>query len=118
MAADKVQIHVRRYKRRLKNHHSMPQLDVVLEMANEFTLEPETDDCDASSNGTLEVQPLIIAENRTSKPNVSVRDAAMLMDLANANAFNVRNSKNDALEVVYRRSDGNVGWISPSSSAN
>jgi len=118
MAAEKVEKQLRRYKRRLKNHHRMPQRDVELEMANEFTLAPETEDGDAASNGALEDQPLIIAENRTSIPNVSVGDAAMLMDLANANAFIFRNSKNDALEVVYRRSDGNVGWISPSSSSN
>lgn len=118
MAAEKVEKQLRRYKRRLKNHHRTPQRDVELEMANEFTLAPEADEDDAAPNGAAEDQPLIIAENRTEIPNVSVGDAAMLMDLANANAFIFRNSKNDALEVVYRRSDGNVGWISPSSNSN
>jgi len=118
MAAEKVEKQLRRYKRRLKNHHKISQREIEMELANDFTLAPETEEGEAAPDGALEDQPLIIAENRTEIPNVSVGDAVMLMDLADANAFIFRNSKNDALEVVYRRSDGNVGWISPSSATN
>jgi ribosomal subunit interface protein len=117
MAAEKVEKQLRRYKRRLKNHHKMPQREIEMELAHDFTLAPEDGESDAP-NGAADDQPLIIAENRKEIPNVSVGDAVMLMDLADANAFVFRNTKNDSLEVVYRRSDGNVGWISPSSSAN
>ena len=119
MAAEKVEKQLRRYKRRLKNHHRMPQPEANMELAHDFTLAQENEETDdAAQNGALEDQPLIIAENRTAIPNVSVGDAVMLMDLAGTNAFVFRNSKNDALEVVYRRKDGNVGWISPSSASN
>eukprot|EP01005_Ploeotia_sp_CARIB1_P001443 NODE_372_length_897_cov_474.115584_g364_i0.p1 GENE.NODE_372_length_897_cov_474.115584_g364_i0~~NODE_372_length_897_cov_474.115584_g364_i0.p1 ORF type:complete len:196 (+),score=25.60 NODE_372_length_897_cov_474.115584_g364_i0:197-784(+) len=118
MAAEKVEKQLRRYKRRLKNHHKMPTREVEMELAHDYTLAPEDGETDDAPNGAAEDTPLIIAENRKEIPNVSVGDAVMLMDLADANAFVFRNIKNDALEVVYRRSDGNVGWISPSSSAN
>jgi len=118
MAAEKVEKQLRRYKRRLKNHHKTPQREVDMELAHDFTLAPETEESDAAPNGAFEDRPLIIAENRTEIPNVSVGDAVMLMDLADANAFVFRNTKNDTLEVVYKRGDGNVGWISPSSTTN
>ncbi len=118
MAAEKVEKQLRRYKRRLKNHHRMPQRDISLELAQDYTIALENEESDAVPDNTSEDQPIIIAENRTEIPNVSVGDAVMLMDLANTNAFVFRNSKNDALEVVYRRSDGNVGWICPSVAPN
>lgn len=118
IAAEKVEKQLRRYKRRIKNHHRTSQRDVEMELANDYTIAPETEESDAAPADTSESQPLIIAENRTSIPNVSVGDAAMLMDLANTNAFVFRNSKNEALEVVYRRKDGNIGWISPSNATS
>lgn len=114
VAAEKVEKQLRRYKRRIKNHHRSSQRAVDLEHANDFTIAPEAENDDAASGDAAEDQPIIIAENRTSIPKVNVGDAVMLMDLADSNAFVFRNSKNDALEVVYRRKDGNVGWISPS----
>ena len=114
LAAEKVEKQLRRYKRRLKNHHNSPGREAVAEIARDVVLAPEPDHDDAASeNGATEDQPLIIAEGNREIPRVSVGDAAMLMDLADANAFMFRNSKNDAMEVVYRRADGNIGWISP-----
>jgi ribosomal subunit interface protein len=113
LAAEKVEKQLRRYKRRLKNHHKTPQREVEMELANYYTIAPEDGEAETAPNGVDDDQPLIIAENRTEIPKVTVGDAVMLMDLADANAFVFRNTKNDALEVVYRRSDGNVGWISP-----
>jgi ribosome hibernation promoting factor len=118
MAAEKVEKQLRRYKRRLKNHHRMPQPEANMELAHDFTLAQDLEELDTAQNGAFEDQPLIIAENRTAIPNVSVGDAVMLMDLADTNAFVFRNSKNDALEVVYRRKDGNIGWICPNSASN
>jgi len=118
IAAEKVEKQLRRYKRRLKNHHKIPAREIEMELANHITLAPEEETGDAAHDNTADDQPLIIAENRTEIPNVSVGDAVMLMDLANANAFMFRNTKNETLEVVYRRSDGNIGWISPNTAAN
>ncbi len=115
LAADKIEKQLRRYKRRLKNHHHVPQREIAVEVASDLVLAPEEEDAEGMLNGdSAESQPLIIAENKKEIPHVSVRDAVMLMDLADASVFMFRNRKGDTLDVVYRRPDGNIGWISPS----
>lgn len=111
LAAEKVEKQLRRYKRRLKNHNNAPGREAVAEIARDVVLAPEPED--EQVDNSEEDQPIIIAEGNREIPKVSVGDAAMLMDLADANAFMFRNSKSDAMEVVYRRADGNIGWISP-----
>lgn len=114
LAAEKVEKQLRRYKRRLKNHHNSPSRDVVMEMARDLVIAPEPDnDAGDAAADSQDDQPIIIAESNREIPTVSVGDAAMLMDLADTNAFVFRNIKTDALEVVYRRTDGNIGWICP-----
>ena len=115
-AAEKVEKQLRRYKRRLKNHHHAPQRDVAMELARDTVIAPEQEDDEPAPNGHDD-QPIIIAESKKEIPLVSVGDAVMLMDLADANAFVFRNRKSEALEVVYRRQDGNIGWISPGATA-
>lgn len=111
-AADKVEKQLRRYKRRLKNHHASPSRDVAVELVRDTILAPEDEETSSSVNGADEGQPIIIAETKKEIPCVSVGDAAMLMDLAESNAFVFRNIKSNDLEVVYKRQDGNIGWIS------
>jgi len=114
LAAEKVEKQLRRYKRRLKNHHNLPSRDIAMEMARDIVIAPEPDnDTDGVVETSEDDQPIIIAESNREIPKVSVGDAAMLMDLADANAFVFRNVKGNVLEVVYRRADGNIGWISP-----
>ena len=75
-------------------------------------VEDDSDDTPAADN------PVIIAENQTVIENLSVSEAVMRMDLADAPAFVFRNSKHGGLGVVYRRGDGNIGWIdTPASEA-
>ena len=111
-AAEKVEKQLRRYKRRLKNHHATPSRDAVVEMVRDTVLAPENEEAGPEAEGEVAEQHLIIAETKKEIPCVSVGDAAMLMDLANTNAFVFRNSKSNNMEVVYKRSDGNIGWIS------
>lgn len=113
-AADKIEKQLRRYKRRLKNHHSRAaERQKELEKAAAYIL-PADGAASADEHGPdPEDQPIIVAETKTNIPEVSVGDAVMLMDLAHAPAFMFRNVKNNALNVVYRRPDGNIGWINP-----
>jgi len=114
LAAEKVEKQLRRYKRRLKNHHNLPSRDIALEVARDIVIAPEPDnDTDDAAGTSDDDQPIIIAESNREIPKVSVGDAAMLMDLADTNAFVFRNIRGNGLEVVYRRADGNIGWISP-----
>lgn len=114
-AADKVEKQLRRYKRRLKNHHHSSASDVSVQLGRQTVLAPEPDEeTDApDTSAHSEDQPIIIAEDETNIPTVSVRDAVMLMDFSNTEALMFKNIKTNIMEVVYRRSDGNIGWISP-----
>ncbi len=119
MAAERIEKQLRRYKRRLKSHNNLPQRDVALELARESTISADSFPDEEPMENGVDVdadQPVIIAETRKQIPRVSVSDAVMLMDLADATAFMFRNVKTDQHEVVYRRADGHIGWISPGQS--
>jgi len=116
---EKVEKQLRRYKRRLKNHHnSVSRDDQALQNAQSYVIAPEQEDDDVGETAGSEDQPIIIAETSTKIPEVSVGDAVMLMDLNDVPALMFRNSKNKELNVVYRRNDGNIGWIDPTPGAS
>ena len=54
-----------------------------------------------------------IAETRVDVPTSSVSDAVMMLDLRNTNALLFLNSRTDTYNMVYRRSDGTIGWVEP-----
>jgi len=113
-AADKIEKQLRRYKRRLKNHHARAaERQKEFEKAAAYVLPADAAATPDDDGGNVDAQPIIIAETKTNIPEVSVGDAVMLMDLAHAPAFMFRNATNNALNVVYRRPDGNIGWINP-----
>ena len=57
--------------------------------------------------------PAIVAETRVDIPESSVSDAVMLMDLRNTNALLFKNSGTGEFNMIYRRDDGNIGWVEP-----
>ena len=61
--------------------------------------------------------PLIIAEISTNIQKMSVSDAVMRMDLSGQAAMLFRNPKNGRLNMIYRRADGNIGWVEPNEEA-
>ncbi|MBX2855912.1 MAG: ribosome-associated translation inhibitor RaiA [Rhodobacteraceae bacterium] len=107
---------LRRYKRRLKDHHQrrkepIRQLDAmayVLSSVDESSASesPQTDASD-------EWRPMIIAESRAQVPTLSVGEAVMQMELSNENFLLFLNNAQTRLNAVYRRDDGNVGWLDP-----
>ncbi len=109
--AEKMDKQLRRYKRRLKDHHrDRPQPVEVLE-ASSYILASEDD---AAGEEPESLQPMIIAEMETRIPSLSVGEAVMQMELAGAPVLVFRNEGQDRnVNVVYRRDDGNIGWIDP-----
>lgn len=107
---EKMEKQLRRYKRRLKDHHKDRAEPVELFGASSYIL-ASTSDSDAQEPDTL--QPMIIAEMQTKIATLSVGEAVMQMELAGAPVLVFRNEGNDGLNVVYRREDGNIGWIDP-----
>lgn len=107
---DKMDKQLRRYKRRLKDHHRERDVPVEFGGASSYIL-AASDDTEGDEPETL--QPMIIAEMEVKIPSLSVGEAVMQMELAGAPVLVFRNEGNKGLNVVYRRDDGNVGWIEP-----
>src|SRR5438132_1416787 len=57
--------------------------------------------------------PAVIAEMSTELPSLTVGEAVMRMDLADGTVLLFRNRSHGELNLVYRRADGNIGWIDP-----
>lgn len=108
--AEKMEKQLRRYKRRLKDHHKDRVEPVELFGASSYILASDSDS-DAQEPETL--QPMIIAEMQTKIATLSVGEAVMQMELAGAPVLVFRNEGKEGLNVVYRREDGNIGWIDP-----
>ena len=108
--SQKMEKQLRRYKRRLKDHHRERAEPVELFGASSYILasEGETEQAEPES-----LQPMIIAEMESKIPSLSVGEAVMQMELAGAPVLVFRNEGKDGLNVVYRRDDGNIGWIDP-----
>ncbi len=110
--SEKMDKQLRRYKRRLKDHHKERSQPVELSEASSYIL-AGTADSEESEPDTL--QPMIVAEMETKIPSLSVGEAVMQMEIAGAPVLVFRNEGNKGINVVYRREDGNVGWIDPTS---
>ena len=108
--SEKMEKQLRRYKRRLKDHHRERAEPVELSGASSYILASEEQSQDAEPES---LQPIIVAEMQTQIPSLSVGEAVMQMELAGAPVLIFRNEGKDGLNVVYRRDDGNIGWIDP-----
>lgn len=103
---------LKRYKDRLRDHHQslVSKGDAGLGApANEYTLKHE-DEVDHGEGGD---NPLILAEMTLKIEDLTVSDAVMRMDLADAPVWVFKNAANGRMNVVYRRKDGQIGWIDP-----
>jgi ribosomal subunit interface protein len=113
-ALDRVAKQLRRYKRRLSNHHQKARNDDNLLPAQQYVIQPET----ADEEPHEDQPPMIIAEMQTEIATLTVSEAVMRMDLADAPVVMFRNSASGGFNVVYRRPDGNIGWIDPANSSS
>jgi ribosomal subunit interface protein len=104
----KMEKQLRRYKRRLKDHHKDRVEPVELYGASSYILASKAEEEEPET-----LQPMIVAEMETQIQSLSVGEAVMQMELAGAPVLVFRNESKDGLNVVYRRDDGNIGWIDP-----
>ena len=107
---EKMEKQLRRYKRRLKDHHKERAEPVELSGGASYILASDHQGEDSEPD-TL--QPMIIAEMEAKIPSLSVGEAVMQMELAGSAVLVFRNEGKNGLNVVYRRDDGNIGWIDP-----
>ncbi|MEW4468580.1 ribosome-associated translation inhibitor RaiA [Parasphingorhabdus sp. JC815] len=110
-AAEKIEKQLRRYMRRLNDHHLQAQYAAKQEEAA-YRVFDSGDDEEESELMDAEAPP-IIAETSTDIPVASVSDAVMMMDLRNTGALMFKNAGTGAHNMVYRRADGMIGWVEP-----
>ena len=106
---------LRRYNRKLKSHRrgaNGADGDGQLAQYTVFGSSEALDELDEDS------APPVIAETTKSLRELSVEEAVMELDLTGAQVVMFRHAGHGGLNVVYRRSDGNIGWIDPALGAN
>jgi ribosomal subunit interface protein len=110
-ATDRIEKQLRRYKRRLKDHHQNRQDPIELIEAQSYVLRGHDEEVDDDEvNG---MQPVIIAEMTTAIKSLTVGEAVMQMELTQAQFLMFKNDANGRINIVFQRDDGNVGWIDP-----
>ena len=110
-AADRIEKQLRRYTNRLKEHKvdEAEQEPFIENAAYTVFAGP----AEAQSDQEQASNPAIVAETRVDIPESSVSDAVMLMDLRNTPALMFKNSATGEFNMIYRREDGNIGWVEP-----
>ncbi|WP_312146604.1 ribosome hibernation-promoting factor, HPF/YfiA family [Brevundimonas sp.] len=122
---DKLEKRVRRYKRRLKDHHIGPKglspektEDAAREVASMTVFRnPDSVEDDAFGDAGAPDEPppvgMVIAETESEIRTITVGRAVLELDMTGYPIVMFRNAAHGGLAVVYRRPDGNVGWIDP-----
>jgi ribosomal subunit interface protein len=114
-AAEHLEKQLRRYKRRLKDHHKNRQEPVRMTSAASYVIAA---DGQGEGGEPRDLNPVIIAESSASVPELSVGEAVMQLDISSTQFLLFRNARDGGLNVIYRRADGNIGWIDPRHSAS
>lgn len=112
--AEKIEKRLRRYNRRLKSHSSSTKGAEIIDMSYRIVGALPDDDEELP----VDYAPSIVAESVMSLKAMSVASAVIELDAKDSPVFVFRNSGNDQLNIVYRRPDGNIGWIDPSLSGS
>lgn len=105
-AADRLEKRLRRYKRRLKSHSAGTQAttDIAYRVVAGF-------DEDEDEEVSDDYAPAIVAESSMALKTMSVASAVVELDAKDSPVLVFRNPASQGVNVVYRRPDGNIGWI-------
>ena len=121
-AAEHIARRLRRYRRRMQTHSRQTARAPVPEIGRSYILQPtdmqETHNGREIQTADNETFATIIAEQPTEIAFLSVSEAVMRLDLADRNLLVFRNSVTRAINIIYRRDDGNIGWIEPNGMMN
>ncbi len=112
-ATEKLAKRMRRYKSRMKDHqrkiHEIPAEKETPAVYKTLEALQHGDDSSETDPG----EPTVVAEMVTTIQKMSVSDAVMRLELADANAMMFENQENGEINMVYRRNDGHIGWVDP-----
>jgi putative sigma-54 modulation protein len=110
---ERIEKRLRRYKRRLKDRSGAAQPRRALTEMPAYVIASPADDEDPEEHLENGAHPAIIAESTRTLHEFSVGDAVAELDMTGASVVVFRNAGNGRLNVVYRRRDGNIGWVDP-----
>tara|TARA_R110002096_G_scaffold312968_2_gene507281 strand:- start:600 stop:1217 length:618 start_codon:yes stop_codon:yes gene_type:complete len=125
-AMEKLEKRLRRYKRKLKNHHNTQKNELPAEATPIVVLQGRSDDSweaydasedDDDNDAVSGDEPVIVAEKPGELRALTVGMAVLELEAAGAPFMLFRNIAHNGVNVVYRRPDGNVGWIDPDRAA-
>ena len=105
---ERMEKQLRRYKRRLKDHHKERQNPIEVMEAQYSIIESATEESEPE-----DLKPIIVADMPTEVKSLSVGEAVMQMELNGAPVLVFRNESHGGINVVYQRQDGNIGWVDP-----
>ncbi|WP_310618562.1 ribosome hibernation-promoting factor, HPF/YfiA family [Flexibacterium corallicola] len=108
IAAERMEKRLRRYNRKLKAHHGNGADRDSLDATSYVLAEPEEEE-----EVPADYKPLVVAETSAAVKTMTVGMAVMELDLSEAPVVMFRNAGNGGVNVVFRRTDGNIGWIDP-----
>lgn len=118
-ALEKVSKQLRRYKRRISDHHKLSHGGAEAQFqpvrGRKFVLNPDVAERDEEPKNS--VGGAVIAEKDTEISQLTVSEAVMRMDLEDLPALMFYNVAHGRLNVVYRRADGNISWVDPQNAA-
>lgn len=115
-AVEHVGKRLRRYKRRLRDHHKRQSQATAALQAQQYILAADGKEHDEDLPNAD--KPVIVAELTTLIDTMTVSEAVMRLDLADLPAMMFRNVAHGGLNMVYRRPDGNIGWVDPRGGEN
>lgn len=123
---DKLEKRVRRYKRRLKDHHIGPkglspektenaarEVAALTIFKNPDKIEDEAEFGEVENAYEPPPVGMVIAETEAEIRTLTVGRAVAELDMTGYPVVMFRNAAHGGLSVVYRRPDGNVGWVDP-----
>lgn len=109
-AALKIEKRLRRYKRRLKDRGSTIRAQQAQQFAANYVIEAPDEELEEQEGWS----PVTIAESTAALPELSVSDAVAELDLTGAPVVVFRHAGSGGINIVYKRRDGNIGWVDPS----
>jgi ribosomal subunit interface protein len=109
-AANHLEKQLKRYKQRLKDHHKSRREPVRQSEAQSYVINAAVDTSDEEPQGS---HPVVVAETGIKLPELTVGEAVMQLDISTTPFLLFRNGGHGGLNLVYRRPDGNIGWVDP-----
>lgn len=109
-AAERIEKRLRRYKRRLKSHQAEKEDGAWADISYRVMAPVAEEDEEAPED----YAPAVVAESSMTLKTMTVASAVIELDTKDSPVYVFRNAGTEQVNIVYRRPDGNIGWIDPS----